>query len=384
MQMPTTAGAVALRGATTDRDAFIVQKLRQQGAIILGKANLSEWANFMTEESINGFSALGSYTRNPYGRFDVGGSSSGSAAAIAARFAVASVGSETSGSIVNPASQNSLCGFKPSLGLLSRDRIVPITVKMDTAGPITRNVTDLAILLTAMADVDPNDPETARAAALSGADFTEYLDQTCLQGRRVGVVALQQVDRSGDEQLLQQAKSALHAAGAVPVDITIEKPEIDFTSILLYGIRHDLNDYLAAQGEHVALHSLEEIVEFNQQAPAERIPYGQSYFEESLSLPMTADEYGWLAAENRERAGNFIRQLLEEHGVELLLSLKTDMTSIYSAAGFPAVTIPAGYRKTGEPVGMTLVGDYLSDDKLTGAAYALEQAHPVRREPSLK
>lgn len=382
-KMHTTAGAAAMRTAHSDRDAFIVQRLRAAGAIILGKTNLSEWANFMTKPSVNGFSVLGGPTRNPYGAFDVGGSSAGSAAAVAANFATVSIGSETSGSIIYPASQNSLYALKPSLGLVSRDRIVPITSKMDTAGPMARSVTDLAILLSVLVAMDVNDPSTQKGSALANVDFVQWLDGEGLRGTRIGVIQQEQETRIGDAAIQEGALGVLRAVGAEIVEIHFEPPDVDYLPILLYGIQHDLALYLAAIGEHAPVHSLAEIVEFNRADLANRAPYEQHLLEEALAQEMTAEEYDALAERNRMQTAEAILDALTTHHLDFIFSLSNGFTKVYSPAGFPAISIPAGYRDSGEPLNITLVGNLMSDHRLVAAAYAFEQMDNLRRAPDL-
>ena len=233
-QMPVTAGAAVLADHYSDRDAFIVARLREAGAVILGKANLSEWAYFMNRNAPSGYSALGGHTRNGYGRFDAGGSSSGSGVAVAANFATLAIGTETAGSLIYPSSQNSIYTLKPSLGLISRDRIIPITAAQDTAGPMTRTVTDLALLLNVIAGVDDNDPLTHEAASIASSDFTDFLDPNGLQGIRIGIVLPerneeQQADFAKYNQaLFENAVAALEAAGAVVKEIAYQPNRLDY------------------------------------------------------------------------------------------------------------------------------------------------------------
>ena len=372
--MHTTAGALALAAAHADRDAFIVQRLRAAGALILGKTNLSEWANLMTSDSSNGFSALGSQTHHPLGAFDVSGSSSGSAVAVAAGFAPISVGSETSGSIISPASQNGVVGLKPSIGLVSRDRIIPITGVMDTAGPMTATVTDLAILFTALLGEDANDPATSVAHQFAGVDFTRSLDRNALSGVRVGLVMPQPQRRVDDDALLARAERTLRHAGATAIPMSLPVIELDYAPIFFHDLARGVDAYLAAVGAAAPMRSLAEIVRFNEQDRANRAPYGQDLLVKSVFDAMSDADYRALVATSRTETAGALRRMMRENNVELLASLGNTMTRLYAPAGFPALTTPCGRRGSGEPVGLTFVGDFLSDERLIGAAYAFEQA----------
>lgn len=384
-QMHTTAGAAALKDVFSDRDAFLVQRLRDAGAVLLGKTNLSEWANFMTKDSANGFSVLGGQTHNPYGKYDVGGSSSGSPVALVAKLAVVAVGTETSGSVIHPAGQNSVYGLKPSIGAVSRDRIIPITSQMDTAGPMARNPTDLAILFSVMVGEDQNDAMTERAAKLAGIDYQQYLDPNRVKGRRIGLVANGKYNpRREDLAILRHAADLFKKAGAEVTEIRFRGSGVDYTDILLYGIHHDVDDFLKAIMAAGPAASMEDVVAFNQKDLKNRAPYGQNYLEESLKEKMTADEYPLIAQANREKAASAIHVALAKNHVDYLMSYSSWLSGTYAVAGFPAITLPGMFRGDSEPVGVTLVGDDLQDWDLISAACAWEQvAKPLRVEPTL-
>lgn len=378
--MHTTAGAVAMADARCDRDAFIVAQLRAAGAVILGKTNLSEWANYMTNDSNNGFSALGGQTHNPHGPFDVGGSSSGSGAAVAAGFAPLAVGSETAGSIVAPAGQNGVVGFKPSLGLVSRDRIIPISDQMDSAGPLARSVTDAALLLTVLAAEDTRDVLTPMAAGLHGTDFTAALRADALNGRRIGLPRAALPLRDDDAAWLEHAASLLRRAGATVLEVEFAPPLVDYRPIMDYGIRVGVDAYLRATGAPVA--SLADVVAFNQADLAARAPYGQDLLEGALATSMTADESAAATQRNRVVAANALRDLMDTQRLDFLLSLNNQLTRLYAPAAFPAVCLPLARRASGEPVGLTLVAAYGADAALLAAAFAAEQVI-VAQDPSL-
>ncbi|HWQ13688.1 MAG TPA: amidase family protein, partial [Roseiflexaceae bacterium] len=255
-RLHTTAGAAALLEAHADRDATVAARLRAAGAVILGKTNMSEWANFMTRRSSNGFSAVGGQTRNPHGRFDVGGSSSGSGAAVAARLAAAAVGTETYGSIISPAGQCGLVGHKPTHGLVSRDRIIPITDATDTAGPIARSVVDAAILLRALAGEDANDPATLGVQARLDGPDAPGAGADGLRGARIAWLQ-HDARRAGDAEVRRATLDALRAAGATVVEAPFAPPKVAFEPIMLHGFKHGVNAYLEATGAPV--HSLAEV-----------------------------------------------------------------------------------------------------------------------------
>lgn len=372
----TTAGAAVLREAIPDREAFIVRRLREAGAVILGKNNLSEWANFMTTNSVNGFSALGGHTRNPYGPFDVGGSSSGTAAAVAANLAVAGVGSETSGSLVYPAAQNGVFTLKPSLGLISRDRIIPITEAQDTAGPLTKNPTDLAVLMDVLAAYDPADPLTERAKTLGQEAFT--VQNVPFAGLRVGWV--DHAQREEDQEALEHIARAFRDLGVEVEVIPFPTQEIDMMPVLRYGLREGVNAYLKVTNAPVA--SLAEVIAFNQANPG-FAPYGQDLLIASQNEPMSQEEYRALVEKNQQTGTAVLEGLMREHGVSLLLTVSNSLSPYTSTSGFPVLTLPAGYRRSGEPVGASLVGKPSGDAYLIAAARALCYHLEPRRPPVL-
>ncbi len=370
----TTAGAAVLAEHIADRDAFIVQKLRAAGAVILGKNNLSEWANFMTSQSVNGYSTLGGHTRNPYGPFDVGGSSSGTASAVAANLAVAGIGSETSGSLIYPAAQNSVFTLKPTLGLVSRDRIIPITAAQDTAGPMTKNAPDLAVLMSVITGHDPTDAATRLAEGFS---FPPAAPSPALP-LRVGWV--QHIQRKGDAEALAQVARALGALGAEVVEVPFPESAIEMMPVLHAGMRQDLASYLQATG--AAIRGLQDVLEYNRQHP-EAMLYGQDLLETSLAHPLTGAEYQALVAKNRQQGRERLLGVMQEHQVEVLLVVGNSLSVLTSTSGFPVVNLPAGYRESGEPVGASLVGKPLQDAALIGLAEAVSAQLKVQKPPML-
>ena len=376
--MKTTAGSVALLKNQTD-DAFIVKQLKKHGALILGKVNLSEWANFICD-CPNGQSAVGGQTLNPYGRrkFDTGGSSAGSGTSTAANYAVAAVGTETSGSILSPSGQNSVVGMKPTIGLLSRSGIVPISSTLDTPGPMTKNVIDNGILLDAMRGFDASDDKSVQA------DWNEnwYRPQnTSLKGKRFGALK-NYVER---DSLYRETLELLKKAGATIV--AFEPPEVQFDgflSILNIDMKRDLPTYIEAwvnNKDDVVITSVEEAVTFNLQDSLVRIPYGQARFDGILAD--TTSTEGLKAIKKRlRRAGMaYFNKPMAEHQLDAMLSINNYDAGVAAVAEYPALTIPMGYRATGEPVNLTFIAKPLQEGKLYGLGAAFEALTKARKLP---
>jgi amidase len=368
--MHNTAGALALQGAGSDRDSFVAHRLRAAGTIPLGKTNMSEWACYMASDSVNGFSALGGQTHNPHGEFDVGGSSSGSAAAVAAGLAPIAIGTETSGSLVYPASQHGIVSLKPSLGLISRDRIIPITDALDTAGPMTRSVADTAALMSVLVGYDSNDPPTTHARALAGVDWLGALQRDGLRGVRVGAARV--LLRSGDSAAFARAVSVLRLAGATVVEVP-NPPRIECEDLFESGFKLGLAHYLDSLRGYVPVGSLQEIIALNRADPQVYAPYGQETLERAAANTSTPAQHAQRTREVHQQAAQALRGHMAEHRVDMLMGLSNYLTGAYAPAGFPAICVPCGVRKSGEPIGMTLIGDYLDDLRLVAAAYAFEQ-----------
>ena len=381
-KMHNTAGAKALEDSQSDRDAFIVKRLREAGAIILGKCNLSEWANFMSFDSSNGFTVLGGQTKNAYGKFDVGGSSSGSGSAASAGFATVTIGTETSGSLVSPASQNGACTLKPSLGLLSRDHIIPITEWQDTAGPITRSMTDLAHFLNVLAGVDENDKQTLKTASIADLDFTQYLDKDALKGKRIAITQHEPDPREGDIALLDQAAAVITSAGATVVRVPYLS--VDFSLwTYFYAMNEGVNAYLSAIGDG---RTLADLVAFNAEDEANHAPFGQGLLHLASITPLTPEmkkAHDRLHHSNSASASHAVRATLRDLNVSAIVDINNYSTYAYAVSGFPAVSVPAGYRESGEPVSITFFGDYLQDANLIALAYAYEQLTQIRKASKL-
>jgi amidase len=390
-KMRTTAGAAALAAARCDRDAHLVAGLRDAGAIMLGKTNLSEWAYWMSYIAPSGFSALGGQTVCPYGAaIDPVGSSTGSAVAMTANLAAISVGTETAGSIVAPSSRASVVGMRPTLGLVSRDRVLPITDECDMAGPIGRTVSDVAIALTAMAATpDPRDRHSRRAAGVHGTDFFALLDRDALRGKRVGIIGIELSGPADDEWIIANSgltatADALRRAGA---EIIVVRPEpFDFSGPgfvgeFNYGMREGVNAYLRAT--NAPMSSLAEIIEFNDQDPARFAPWGQDRLRDCLWCPLGEAEARLIARGNRQQARAYLSGLLDGYEIDMLVGIDTLQSLIYPFAGFPAIAMPGGLSPWGVPFSATFIGRPREDAALLSMAYAFEQAGPLRVPPEL-
>jgi len=404
-QLHTAAGAAAMLGWDPARDAFLVSQLRQAGAVILGKANLSEWANWMDSCMPNGFSSNGGQTQNPYGAFETYGSSSGSAVSVAADLTTVSVGTETQGSIIKPAEINSVVALKTSRGLVSRDHIIPLLPIQDVPGPFGRSVTDVAVLLSAMSGVDSRDPETANAAGLAGTDFTRYLSADALHGVRVGLPLWNEqafseyfeqlgikdeqaraglrAELEEDDLQMQAIGEVLREAGVTVVEIppSALPGRVDIIPALTHGYRLAINQFLADLGDEAPVASLEAIIAFNKEDLAHRAPYGQDHLLASQDSNLEVQEFEGMIQDNQRIARERIDGLFKQHGIDLVAS---DLGQLYAPAGYPALTVPAGYDQDGEPWGVIFVGGYLSEAQLLAVGYAFEQSAQARVAPDLE
>jgi amidase len=403
-RMMTTAGSLSLVGSRPAQDAFIVRKLREAGAVIIGKTNLSEWANFRSSHSSSGWSGRGGQTRNPYSLDrNPCGSSSGSGAATAANLCAVSIGTETDGSIVCPSSANSLVGIKPTLGLVSRSGIIPIAHSQDTAGPMARTVADAAILLGAIVGFDPQDSITKAGQEKFSGDFNSSLDVNGLKSARIGVVRKSFGFNDGVDKLMEESIDAIKRLGAIIIDPanipTAGKFDDSELEVLLYEFKADLNKYLAALGPGAPVHSLKEIIEFNERNRDREMPYfGQDLFVKAQAKgPLTDKPYrAALAKNHRLSRAQGIDLVMNQHRLDALIaptggpSWTTDwangdhFTGGYSSAsavaGYPHVTVPAGYAFS-LPVGISFFGRANSEALLIKFAFAFEQATKARRPP---
>lgn len=404
-RMTTTAGSLALEGSIAPRDSFVAKKLRDAGAILLGKTNLSEWANFRSTHSTSGWSGRGGLTRNPYALDrNTSGSSSGSGAATAASCVAASIGSETDGSIVSPSNNCGLVGLKPSIGLVSRAGIVPIAHSQDTAGPMTRTVADAAAVLTAIVGFDIDDKMTKPAATRMVRDYTQALDPAGAKGMRIGVPRKKLFGASpAADRLVDEAIAVLKSLGAEiidPVDLNPPRGLGDNEyEVLLYEFKADLNAYLAGLGPKAPIRSLQDAIEFNERQKAREMPYfGQEIFLEAQKKgPLTAPAYlKALAASQRAARELGLDKVIAAHRLDALVSPTsgpaslTDLvngdygpggsSTLPAVAGYPHITVPAGFA-SGLPVGVSFFGKAFSEMTLIRIAYAYEQATKHRRAP---
>ncbi|MDC0759769.1 amidase family protein [Brevibacillus sp. AG] len=391
-KMHTTAGALALADSFASADAFVVTRLREAGAVLLGKTNLTEWANFVSNNMPDGYSSRGGQVLNPYGPgvLDVGGSSSGSAAGIAAGFAVVAVGTETSGSILHPAEQNSLVGIKPTVGLISRSGIIPISHSQDTAGPIARTVTDAAILLGALTGIDANDPVTGKSEGLAHTDYLSYLHADGLRGARIGVVRSRFLAECENEEiaLYEAAIEKLKEAGATvidPVSIPTENAEWD-RHVLVHEFKVGVNAYLKTLPASSPIRSLQDVIAFNRAHEEQALLYGQELLEESEQTSGTLTEPEYLAnrlfdLEMSQKQG--LDAVMKEHELDALLYPGSTGYAIPAKAGYPSITVPAGYTSAGKPFGIMLTGLAFQEPTLLRLAYAYEQATRLRVAPNM-
>lgn len=404
-RMLTTAGSLALvGGAKPAQDAFVAKKLRDAGAVILGKTNLSEWANFRSTKSSSGWSARGGQTKNPYVlERNPCGSSSGSGVAVAANLAAAAIGTETDGSVVCPSSANSLVGIKPTIGLVSRAGIIPIAHSQDTAGPMTRTVSDAAIMLSAIAGIDPRDEATNASRGRSVADYTRHLDKDGMRGMRLGVARKHFGFNDRVDKLMNDLLAEMKKLGAVlidPADIpTSGKFDDSEFEVLLYEFKADLNAYLAGLGPQAQVRSLKDVIAFNEKNRDREMPYfGQDIMIKAQEKgPLTSRPYLQALRKNhlltRSQGIDFV---MKKNRLDAMVaptggpSWPTDwingdhFTGGYSSAsavaGYPHITVPAGYV-FGLPVGISFFGGAFSEPKLIKIAYAFEQATKTRRPP---
>lgn len=391
--LPTTAGSLALADNVTDRDSPLVAGLRSAGAVILGKTNLSEWANIRSSNSISGWSAVGGQSRNPYAlNRNTCGSSSGSGAAVAAGIVDYAVGTETDGSVTCPASINGIVGFKPTVGLVSRSHIVPISHSQDTAGPMTRTVAQAAAMLTAMAGSDPADPATEEADARK-LDYLAALDGASLKGKRLGVMRF--ASGFGTDEVFDEALKLLEAQGAVLVEIKefdespIGGPEF---KVLLTELKVDLNAYLATTPDTVKTRTLADVIAFNKQHAATEMPlFGQDIFESAEATTGFDDAYLEARKVSFEAAGpNGIDKMMADNQLDALIgptmpaSWPIDAVhgdqisgggggSLAAVAGYPHLSVPMGLVR-GLPVGLSFIGGKWQDAEMLRLGYAYEQA----------
>lgn len=402
--MPTTAGSLALVNNAPGRDAPLVARLREAGAVILGKTNLSEWANIRSTNSTSGWSAVGGLTRNPHALDrNTCGSSSGSGAAVAAGLAPAAIGTETDGSITCPAAINGIVGFKPTVGLVSRTHIVPISHSQDTAGPMTRTVEDAAIVLSVIAGSDPLDAATAEADARK-VDYRAALEAGSLNGARIGVMRFAMGYSAKTDAVFEANLEAMREAGAVIVEIT-DGPDMNAIGgaeleVLLFELKHDLNAYLASTDpRQVPTRTLADVIAFNERTPRELALFGQELFIQAQAKGGLDDRAYVEARETSLRLAGAegIDKLMREHNVVALIAPTTGpawttdvingdhyagaASTLPAVAGYPHLTVPMGFVD-GLPVGMSFIAGQWEDAKVLSLGYAFEQLTRAMRPPA--
>jgi amidase len=405
-RMQTTSGSLALEGSIAPRDAFIVKRLRTAGAVILGKTNLSEWANFRGKRSVSGWSSRGGLTLNPYALDrSACGSSSGSAVAVAANLCAGAIGTETDGSIICPSQTNGIVGIKPTLGLVSRSGIVPVAHSQDTAGPMARTVADAATLLEALTGIDDRDTATQSGKKRALNDYTQFLDQDGLRGARIGVARSMAGSDPRILKIFEACLDVMKQMGAIIVDPIVVpnfkklgKTELD---VLHYEFKADLNNYLASLGPKARVRTMEEVIKFNEENKARMMPY---FGQERMT---TAQETGPLTSKRYREALSKNRRLTRQEGIDIPLkkhrldaivvpsggpawmidlvngdAINWDMesTSPAAVAGYPHVTVPAGFI-FGLPVGISFFSKAWQEPTLIKLAYAFEQATNIRKPP---
>jgi amidase len=403
-RMSTSAGSMALDGSIAQKDAFVAQKLREAGAVILGKTNLSEWANFRSSHSTSGWSGRGGLTRNPYALDrNPCGSSSGSGVAVAANLCAAAIGTETDGSIVCPATTNGIVGIKPTLGLVSRSGIIPIAHSQDTAGPMARTVTDAVILLGALTGVDSRDVATQASAGKALSDYTRFLDANGLKGARIGVARKYFGFSDAVDRLMNEAIETMRRSGATvidPVDLALSKDYEDSElEVLLYEFKNDLNKYLSELGPKAPYHSLKELIEYNEKNRDKEMPYfnQEMFLKAEAKGPLTSPEYlKALEKNHRLSRAEGIDAVIAKDRLDAIIaptggpSWTTDLvngdhftggsSTPAAVAGYPNINVPAGFVHR-LPVGISFFGGAYTEPTLIKIAYAFEQATKHRRAP---
>ncbi|MFZ0952049.1 MAG: amidase [Candidatus Sulfotelmatobacter sp.] len=403
-RMMTTAGSLALLGSKPLQDSHVAQKLRTAGAVILGKTNLSEWANIRSSHSTSGWSGRGGLTKNPYALDrNPCGSSSGTGAGISANLCAVGIGTETDGSIVCPSSSNGLAGIKPTVGLVSRSGIIPISHSQDSAGPMCRTVRDAAILLGALTGVDPQDAATAASAGKSHADYTQFCDPNGLKGARIGVARKYFGFNDAVDALMEQSLDAMKKQGATlvdPADVeTLGKFDASELLVFLYELKADLNNYLARLGPNAPMHTLKDIIDFNDRNRQQEMPYfGQDLFLKAEAKgPLTEKAYLDALDKNHQLARTEgIDATMDKYRLDAMVAPTggpawlTDLingdhaaggsSNAAAVAGYPNINVTAGFI-SGLPVGISFFGRAWSEPVLIRLAFAFEQTTKARRAP---
>lgn len=400
-KMHTNAGSIALKDSIAPEDSVVASKLRAAGAVLLGKANMTEWANFMSNEMWAGYSSRGGLVLNPYGPGElfVGGSSSGPAVAVAANFAAAAIGTETSGSIISPASQNNIVGIKPTVGLISQDGIIPLAHSQDSAGPMTKTVKDTAILLSVLLEETKQNSHFSQSVKKSFDNYHELLDVQFLKQARIGIPRYyyQDLDEAR-ANIVEEAIQVLKKAGATiidPVSMPCEKAQWDW-DVLRYEFKSDLNAYLVRLPEGVPVHSLEEVIAYNEKHAEAALKYGQGTLIWSNETSGTLTEKEYIDSLNKSiemSRTQGIDHALNSYELDALMFLGDEGSDLAARAGYPIITVPGGYASSGMiapggcttkgPQGITFVGTAFSEPTLIKIAYGFEQATKHRIPPKM-
>ena len=376
--MRTTAGAEVLKNYMPE-DAFLVQKLKSHGAIILGKVNLSEWAYFFCGGCPVGYSAIGGQTLNPYGRgiFETGGSSSGSGTSMAANYAVAAVGTETSGSILSPSGKNSIVGLKPTVGAISRSGIVPISSTLDTPGPMTRSVSDNIILYSAMIGEDPNDKATVRTSKSPNIDLNGSISKANIETLKLGVITAFLAD-----SLYAQAVKELKSAGAELINIESENPNLQgFLTLLNADMKRDLPKFFDNYGHANSVDSIQDIIDYNFRDTFMRAPYGQARFLGVAADTTSNEELSTLFSRLNKIGQEYFNEPIEANDLDAILSMNNRSAGFAAVAQYPCLTIPMGYSEEGEPSNITLIAKSNEEIRLYQIGLAIEEKLDKRKPP---
>ena len=377
LPMATTAGAAAFKDNIPSDDAFLVKRLKAKGALILGKVNLSEWAYYFCQGCPLGYSAMGGQTLNPYGRktFESGGSSSGSGVAVAANYAVAAIGSETSGSILSPSGKNSVVGLKPTIGAVSRSGVVPISSTLDTAGPMTKNVVDNAILMNALVGEDPTDSYSFKSKPI----FYQGLDTVSLKGKRLGIFTAFEKD-----SLMKLSLKKMKAAGAEI--ISFDPPEIElqnFRRLLDVDMRSDLPKYIKNHAaQDLPFDSVQDVVAFNKKDTLLHAPYGQGIFLRIAQETLSQEEFKSEKERLMQQAKIYF-QAFEALDLDAVISIDNSTASYAAAAHYPALGVPMGYLSNGQPKNLTFIVPSKQEQLLLELGAAFERLTQARKLPEL-
>jgi amidase len=393
-KMHTSAGSLALANSYAPDDSFVAKKLREAGAVILGKVNMTEFANYKTRGMPGGYSSRGGQVLNPYkpGVFGTGGSSAGSGVSVAANLTALAIGTETSGSILSPAYNNSVVGIKPTVGLISRDGIIPLAHSQDTAGPIARTVADAAAMLGVLTGVDEKDPITGTSIDKSYTDYTIFLDKDGLKGARIGIPRAYYYSTITDEEnkLMNTVIDDLKAQGAIIVDnadipSAVELSEFQST-VFKHEFKSDINAYLESLGPNASVRSLSDIITFDINDIAHNLKYGDVLLTESNSTSGTLTEPQYIMdrlKDLRLSRDEGIDYVMHKYDLDALLFPNTTGAAIAAKAGYPSITVPAGYTADGKPVAATFTAGAYSEPTLIRVAFSFEQATHYRKAPAL-